>query len=109
MTLQEDCGYTVDHTLAQVSVGDLLTFDLAEYPSGYIIGDAVFVEIDGTILGETGVTFIVELVDPEDRQFLTVRDGVFFIVAPEDAEGWLRLRERHLECRGTNQTSVRYP
>ena len=110
VVLREDCGYSIDdYTLAQDDTVPTRTFDLANYPSGIVIGEAVMATIDGHLLGSSGVTFIIELIEPEERRYLEIKDGAFFIVVSENAKGWLRLRERHLECRGKDRETVYFP
>jgi hypothetical protein len=109
IVLREDCGYNANYAIAQDGAGSVTTFDLENYPSGYIIGDAVIAEIDGHSLGTAGVTFIIELSTTQERRYLKIKDGMFFIVAPENAEGWLRLRQLHLECKGKYREPVYFP
>jgi len=97
--------------------GDWFYWDLTEFPKGILIGDAVDVEIDGYNLREElaanqypdGISFYVTLNDESDFSELRLRQGAFYIVSPEDADGFFRLRERHLECLGTNNLPVFYP
>lgn len=86
----------------------VVEWDLKDLPTGIVIGDASMVEIDGQVLGSSGVTFFITMPTPGNG-ILRLRDGVFFIVRPGDAEGALRLRQRHLECMGNYQAIVRYP
>ena len=109
IVLSPNCGYTVNYAIRQDGIDSTKTYNLEDYPSGYIIGDAVLAEIDGHTLGTAGVTFIIELTEPEDRHYLKIKSGMFFVVAPENAEGWLRLRQLHLECKGKYREPVRYP
>jgi hypothetical protein len=114
VVLSETCNYwTPDLTLYSDDTGNdknsVIKWDITTLPSGFIVGDAILAEIDGHVLGNNGVTFMIKLAEPQARQELNLRDGVFFIVSPENADGFLRLRVRNLECRGTNQAIVYYP
>lgn len=114
VVLSSTCDYwTPDLALYSDGTGNdrssVRKWDLAALPSGFIIGDAMFAEIDGHLLGNSGVTFMIRLAEPQARQELSLRDGAFFIVSSENADGFLRLRVRHLECRGTNRAVVYYP
>jgi hypothetical protein len=82
-------------------------FDLTT--PGIVIGDAFEALIDDYELGRNGVLFMITLTDPAQRQTIQLRDGAFFIVSPENAEGFYRLRQRNLECRRINVQLVRYP
>lgn len=112
--LGADCNYWVPEDkiiiLAdETASGATKTWDLTTLPAGFVIGEAVEVEIDGNVLGNSGVTFIIELADPQERRTLKMKDGQFFIVSPENAEGWLRLRQRYLACNGRPRTPIRFP
>ncbi len=109
--LDENCNYQ----LTGIVIGEGRTgvnnndvaYKLAQ--DGYIVGDAIKATIDGVSLGDDGVTFMIKLAEPHQRSELILRNGAFFIVAPEDAEGFLRLRVRNLECRKIFQELITYP
>ena len=113
VVLNENCNYwTPDITLYSDGTGDnnsSIHWDLTDLPAGIIVGDAIMAEIDGQLLGNNGVTFMITLTSPQDRRDLHLRDGAFFIVSPEDADGFLRLRVRNLECRGRVRETIYYP
>lgn len=115
--LRDDCGYSVpEYSIISYSdktgISSEMTWDLTELQAGIVIGNAVEAIIDGTNLkpsGSSGVTFYINIVDPQERKLLWLKDGQFFIVPPENADGWLRLRERYMECKGKIRDTVSYP
>jgi len=111
VVMTADCNYwtpPMDIYADDADRNAIKEWDTKQLPAGVIVGDAIYVEIDGNILSENGTFFFIPLPTPGNGT-LRIRDGAFFVVQAGDAEGALRIRERNLECRGTIQQVIRYP
>lgn len=116
--LNDDCTY-----MAAVQIGEdstrynvygrlnsdkSVTWNLSEFPSGSIVGDAVSAWVDDTPLGYSGLLFALDSKARETVSQLTLIDGAFYIVTDENLPGFLELRKRYLACTGKPRDPVYY-
>lgn len=119
VTFDDECNYAIRvqidedstaHNLAGTQNPDgTVTCNLDDFQEGVIVGNAIQASVNGDLIDANAALFLIDRGLDSSVTELTLYDGAFYIVHEEDAQGFLQLRQRYLNCLSKYRTVTYIP